>query len=286
LLAGACCVQDEYSNVDVEFTRDPYYWYSKIKGKVPIIVKTRAIEQFYRLKQLVMRLALLSLTLTMIALSAKSCLGFLMRGTSSKSASRRMMSSPSSSTSPPTVLVPIADGSEEIETTTIIDILVRAGCAVTVARAGDGATSKSVVCSRFVKITADKYIKECEHETYDLIALPGGMPGAEHLRDCSVLDALLKKQHDKSALIAAICAAPAVVLSSKGLLKKATCYPAAKFKVMIPDFSSAAVVVDKNIISSQGPATAMAFALKLVEVLCGKSKADSVAQELLYEGGH
>jgi protein deglycase len=177
------------------------------------------------------------------------------------------------------VLVPIADGTEEIEAVTIIDTLRRGGGIVTVASVCD----LQVTASRKVKLVADVLIAECTGKTYDCIALPGGMPGAEHLRDNAVLTELLKQQDKSKRLIAAICAAPAVVLAPHGLLKghKATCYPSAQDA--LPDKSAAGkrVVVDGNLITSQGPATALEFALTIVENLFGPERKKQVAEPML-----
>jgi len=182
------------------------------------------------------------------------------------------------------VLVPIADGSEEIETTCIQDTLVRFGASVTVASVKpDG----DLVCkmSRGIKFVADTSIDEAVKEEWDLVALPGGMPGAEHLRDCQPLVDLLKKQMEAGKLYGAVCAAPAVVLASHGLIAEgasATCYPAPAFRQMIAPFeSNDDVVVSDNLTTSQGPATAMDFALQLGENLYGKEKRDEVAKAML-----
>ncbi|CAM9893767.1 unnamed protein product [Hapterophycus canaliculatus] len=139
------------------------------------------------------------------------------------------------------VLVPVADGSEEIESVTIIDTLVRAGATVTVASVGNDVEvsaegkqrlgGQAVTCSRGVKIKADCKIAECEARDWDAVVCPGGMPGAVNLKDNETLESILKKQDSEGRIIAAICAAPAVVLASHGLLagRDATCYPASVF---------------------------------------------------------
>jgi 4-methyl-5(b-hydroxyethyl)-thiazole monophosphate biosynthesis len=178
-----------------------------------------------------------------------------------------------------TVLVPIADGTEEIEAVTIIDTLRRGGGIVTVA----SVTGIQVTASRKVKLVADCLIADCAGKTYDCIALPGGMPGAEHLRDNAVLTELLKQQDKANRLIAAICAAPAVILAHHGLLKghKATCYPSSHDK--LPDKSAAGnrVVIDGNFITSQGPGMAIEFALAIVESLFGQERKKQVAEAML-----
>ncbi len=177
------------------------------------------------------------------------------------------------------VLVPIADGTEEIEATCIIDTLRRAGAEVTVASVGQ----LQVTASRGVKIVADALIADCAGVMYDCIALPGGMPGAEHLRDSAPLIAKLKEQKASGRLYAAICACPAVVLHHHGLLDgvKATCYPSMQESLDPAYTANDRVVVDGNCVTSQGPATAIDFALKLVELLVSSAKANEVAKAML-----
>lgn len=179
-----------------------------------------------------------------------------------------------------TVLVPIANGTEELEAVTVIDLLVRAGAEVTVASVE---SQLQITASRGVQLVADCLIAECCDKTYDLIVLPGGLPGAEHLRDCSVLIDMLKTQKRAGRLYAAICAAPAVALAPHGLLDdtQATCYPTCADQ--LPDASKAAqrVVVDGNCITSQGPGTAMAFAIELIRQVCDEATAKQVADAAL-----
>ncbi len=178
------------------------------------------------------------------------------------------------------VLVPIADGSEEIEAVCIIDTLRRGGAELTVA----SVSKLQVTASRGVKIVADARIGDCVGQTYDCIALPGGMPGAEHLRDTAELIGMLKKQKQAGRLYAAICAAPAVALLPHGLLDgvhRATCFPSFRNRLDPAQASDERVVVDGNCVTSQGPGTAIEFALKLVELLFGAPKADEVATAML-----
>ncbi|MGC9521934.1 MAG: DJ-1 family glyoxalase III [Anaerolineae bacterium] len=166
-------------------------------------------------------------------------------------------------------LVPIADGSEEIEAVCLIDTLRRAGVDVTVASVMG---RREIMASRRTRIRADSLIEACTDEVYDLIALPGGMPGAEHLRDCEPLIAMLKAQRDAGRLYAAICATPAVAFLPHGLLAghRATCYPSYRTQLEEAtdvEASDDRVVADGNLVTSQGPGTAIEFALKLVELL-------------------
>ena len=178
-----------------------------------------------------------------------------------------------------TVLVPIADGTEEIEAVCIIDVLRRAGADVVVASVG----AKEVTCSRGVKIVADKLLGDCRGDAFDLIALPGGIPGAENLRDAADLTELLKQQAGAGGLFGAICASPAVVLQTHGLLenRQATTHPGFADQITPNDAIENRVVVDGNCITSRGPGTALEFALKLVELLYGKEKAKEVGEPMV-----
>lgn len=125
------------------------------------------------------------------------------------------------------VLVPVANGSEEIEATCIIDTLRRAGSALAVTVASVE-SSTNVVMSRQTKLQADMLLDEAAKlAPFDMVACPGGMPGAERLRDSQLLTSLLKEQAKAGRLYAAVCASPAVVLHSHGLLDghAATCHP-------------------------------------------------------------
>ena len=177
------------------------------------------------------------------------------------------------------VLVPMADGTEEMEAVIIIDVLRRAGAEVTVASVGE----LVVTASRGVKLVADLKIEACRDEVYDMIVLPGGIPGAEHLRDSAALTGLLTRQREAGRWYGAICAAPAVVLAHHGLLgpEKATCHPA--FTELLPDAGRAheRVLVTGRCVTSQGAGTALEFALKLVELLFDRKVAESVAAAMV-----
>ena len=106
--------------------------------------------------------------------------------------------------------------------------------------------------------------------------------GAQHLRDSAVLKSMLLEQAEAGCIVAAVCASPAVVLATHGLLgARSTCYPADPFKEKLGEWTDAAVVVDGSVITSQGPGTSLQFALKIVEVLYDSSKAEEVAAPLL-----
>lgn len=179
------------------------------------------------------------------------------------------------------VLVPIANGTEPMEAVIAIDVLRRAGADVTVASVEN---QLRVDACHGVKIVADTLVSDCSDVVFDLIALPGGMPGATNLRDCGILESLMKKQAADGRLYAAVCASPAVALGSWGLVKglKATCYPS-----FMEQLASSATAVesrvqqDGKVVTSRGPGTTMEFAVALVEQLYGKEKADEVSGPLL-----
>ncbi len=178
------------------------------------------------------------------------------------------------------VLVPLAQGCEELEAITITDLLVRAGITVTTC----GLDNQPVKASRGATIIPDTSIDNLQNESFDLIVLPGGLPGADHLRDNEQLQTLIKKQALDNKYLAAICAAPKA-LAQAGVLegKTATSYPgvlAALDNTNIT-ISDNAVEIDGNIITSRGPGTAMDFALTLIELLEGRKKRDEVNQQLV-----
>lgn len=143
--------------------------------------------------------------------------------------------------------------------------------------------SLTVVCSRGVKLVADQTIADAAAQAatkpYDLVALPGGMPGAERLRDSAPLEALLREQRAAGRLHAAICATPAVFLGPKGFLdgRRATAHPAFYDKLPSGAADPARVVIDGPLTTSRGPGTAFEFSLSLVAQLFGDAKAREVA---------
>ena len=178
-----------------------------------------------------------------------------------------------------TVLVPIADGTEEIEAVTVIDVMRRAGADVTVA----AADRLEVTASRGVKLVADCLLADCVDKQWDLVAVPGGIPGAEHLGRNRELESILRVQAGAGRRYAAICAAPAVVLQSHGLLDglKATCHPGFVDRLAPLVVGQERVVVDGNCITSRGPGTALEFSLVLVRLLFGDDVARQVADPML-----
>ncbi len=172
------------------------------------------------------------------------------------------------------ILVPIADGSEDIETVAIIDVLRRAQFDVTVASV---MTALQITAARGTRIVADMFLTDCETRQFDAIALPGGLPGAHHLRDCPSLIRMLHAQKAQGRLFAAICASPAVVFAHHGIDEgyATTAHPG--FTQTLWQFHNARVVTDRQCITSQGPGTSIEFALAIVAKLGGQALADQVA---------
>lgn len=170
----------------------------------------------------------------------------------------------------PKVLVPLAQGCEELEAVTVIDLLRRAGIDVVTASL-DGAP---VRCSRGVVLLADCTLDSVMDMAFDMIVLPGGLPGADHLNADPRIHILLRRLMEANKPVAAICAAPKVLLSS-GLFsgRKFTAYPGALAALDTSNIAltGQAVQVDGNLITSRGPGTAMDFALQLIETLLGKA---------------
>lgn len=178
------------------------------------------------------------------------------------------------------VLVPLAQSCEELEAVTIIDLLRRAGIDVTTA----GLDDQPIKASRGVVLIPDTTLDEALKETYDMVVLPGGLPGADYLNDDSRIQSLLINMVENEKPIAAICAAPKV-FGNAGLLdgKRATAYPGTLEKLNLTDTTITAEVIikDGNIITSRGPGTAMDFALALIENLIGTEKRNEVEAGLV-----
>jgi len=180
------------------------------------------------------------------------------------------------------VLIPLANGCEELEAVTLIDLLRRAGIEVLTA----GLAAGVVTASHGTRLLPDRTLDEVMAEDFDMIVLPGGLPGSSNLDADPRIHQLLARHHAEDRFVAAICAAPRV-LANAGLLKgkAATAYPGALVISNYPelDLLSAPVVVDGKIITSRGPGTAMDFALQLIESLEGRARRDEVETALVRE---
>lgn len=180
------------------------------------------------------------------------------------------------------VLIPLAEGCEELEAVTVIDLLRRAEIEVVTA----GLDAGAVRASRGTVLVPDTLLETVMEEEFDMIVLPGGLPGAQRLDRDERVHRLLKRYHAEDRFAAAICAAPKV-LASAGLLdgRSATSYPGAVTLEDFPevDLLNVPVVVDGKVITSRGPGTAMDFALQLIESLAGKARRDEVEIALVRE---
>jgi 4-methyl-5(b-hydroxyethyl)-thiazole monophosphate biosynthesis len=176
-------------------------------------------------------------------------------------------------------IVILAEGFEEIEAITPIDVLRRAGIEVTVA----GLSDIKVKGARGIVVEADKRLDEAGRD-FDVCVLPGGSVGAANLAASEKVKSMIRGMNQNNKIIAAICAAPNVVLAPMGLLKKrsVTGYPGLTENIGKETlYKEESVVVDGNIITSRGPATALLFALTIVENLVGKETSDKVKKATL-----
>jgi 4-methyl-5(b-hydroxyethyl)-thiazole monophosphate biosynthesis len=178
------------------------------------------------------------------------------------------------------VLIPLANGCEELEAVTVIDLLRRAGIEVVTA----GLTDGPVTASRGVVLIPDRSLDQVLDDDFDMIVLPGGLPGADHLDADPRIHALLQRMAEQERYTAAICAAPKVLLNA-GLLdgRRATAYPGVIDGLMTENSQllADAVVTDGKVVTSRGPGTAMDFALTLIERLLGAAKREEVETPLM-----
>jgi 4-methyl-5(b-hydroxyethyl)-thiazole monophosphate biosynthesis len=177
------------------------------------------------------------------------------------------------------VMIHLADGFEEIEAITPIDVLRRAGCEVVTV----SVTGKNAVTSRRnVTIMADRLFSDSDYELADMIILPGGQPGANNLNSHEGLKKQIVTFNTKGKWVAAICAAP-LVLGGLGILKgkNATCFPGTESKLTGANYTGNAVEIDHNIITGKGPGVALQFSLTLAEKLVGKEKAEEIRNAMI-----
>ena len=177
-------------------------------------------------------------------------------------------------------VVILANGFEEIEALSVVDILRRSNIQTDIA----GTEREFVEGSHGVKIIPDKHLDEISANDYDAVILPGGSPGYINLKNNEKVLDLVKTANEKGKLIAAICAAP-TVLAHAGVLKgkRATVYPGMEDELRKggAEFKEDPVVIDGNVVTSRGPSTALLFGWKLSEILAGKDKAEEVAGRML-----
>lgn len=176
------------------------------------------------------------------------------------------------------VCVLLAEGFEEIEALTVSDVMRRADVVCDLV----SMKGEMIESSHGLIVKADKLFNE--DMEYDLVVIPGGIPGATNLRDDERVIKFIKKQNKEGKLIGAICAGP-MVLGRAGLTEglNMTSYPGYEDELPNCEYLEEAVVVDKNIITSRGPATAMTFAYKLLEILGYGQKVEAISSGMLYK---
>ena len=174
----------------------------------------------------------------------------------------------------------MAEGLEEIEGLTVVDILRRAGIDTQMVSITD---ERLVTGSHQISIQTDICMKDADFSKTELLVLPGGMPGTLHLGACKPLTDLLAQFHKEGKCVAAICAAPSV-LGDLGLLKgkKAACYPSFENRLTGADVVFDEVAADGNVITSRGMGTAIPFALALVAKLISKEKAEELGKDIIF----
>ena len=176
------------------------------------------------------------------------------------------------------VAVLLAPGFEEIEAITVIDVLRRAEVRVTVAGLQEG----EITGSHEITVRPDKTLDEVRPEEFDMVVLPGGLPGTDHLRDDPRVTSFVREMERAGKYTCAICAAP-TVLKAAGVAegRSVTSHPIVEEDLKGLDYSEERVVVDGPVVTSRGAGTAMEFALELVRILVGAEKADVLAQMML-----
>ena len=178
-------------------------------------------------------------------------------------------------------LVFLADGFEVCEALCVVDVLRRAGVSVTTC----GVEKKNVVSSHKVEVVADALLSDCTDEDWDLVFAPGGMPGATNLAASPLVVSTILKTKEKGGIVSAICASPAVVLGSLGLLRsgKATCYPGCEDYAPEVEFVSDGVVVDGKIVTAKSAGWAFDLGLVLVSLLLGEDAREKVRSSIYYK---
>jgi len=178
------------------------------------------------------------------------------------------------------VLIPVANGSEEMETVILVDVLRRAGWDVVLASIqGEGL----ITASRGIKLLPDACWEKLDLLSFDILALPGGLEGTHALCKNDGVQEALRIFDIEEMWIGAICAAP-LALHTAGILENRafTCYPGTEKEMGRTDRSDDPVVVDGHIVTSQGPGTAFGFALKLIDLVDGPEASEKVASGMIY----
>lgn len=180
----------------------------------------------------------------------------------------------------PKTAIFLADGFEEIEALTVVDLLRRANIEIsTVSIMG----RKNVTGSHNITVEADALLEETDFDSLDMLILPGGMPGTTNLADCKALTDKIKEFDEKDKMLCAICAAP-TVFGKLGILKgkKACCFPGREDDLLGADVQTSSVTRDGHFITSRGMGTAIDFGLAIIAHYQGSDAATSMASKIVY----
>jgi 4-methyl-5(b-hydroxyethyl)-thiazole monophosphate biosynthesis len=177
------------------------------------------------------------------------------------------------------VCIPLAEGFEDIEAITLIDVIRRGGIEVVTAGVGGDV----ITSAHNVKVIADTTIQDVSADEFDLVVLPGGLPGATNLAKSEDVKKLLQDMDSKGKYVGAICAAP-IALKEAGVLKdRYTAYPGWQDNIQKDGYVDEKVVEDKNVMTSKGPATAICFGLEIVKKLAGVETYEQLRDGLLVD---
>lgn len=176
----------------------------------------------------------------------------------------------------------VANGSEEAEFITVVDLLKRAGIETVLVSVEK---DKKIIGSHHIKIEADMTIDETNMAEADILFVPGGMPGSERISACTKFVEILKRHNEEGKLITAICAAPAVVLARHGITdgKIATCYPGFEEELTNADYSAMDVCQSENVITARGLGCALEFALTIIERVYDSEYALSISRSIILD---
>ena len=181
----------------------------------------------------------------------------------------------------PKTAIFLADGFEEIEALTVVDLLRRAGIEITTA----SIMGRNLVSgSHGINVEADVLFDEVDFDSLEMLILPGGLPGTTNLDEYEPLKEKIREFNDNGKKLAAICAAP-TVYGQMGILKgkKACCYPGRESDLLGADVQTSEVTKDGNFITSRGMGTAIPFGLAIIEEFQGKAAADEMAKKIVYK---
>lgn len=174
----------------------------------------------------------------------------------------------------------IANGSEEIEALTVVDVLRRGGVEIVTVSIND---TEEVELSHGVVMKCDTTIAAADFSDADMLLLPGGLPGTYNLRDCEAVRAAVKSHYDAGKKVGAICAAP-IVLGSLGILegKKATCYPGCEEGMTGAEYTHELVTVDGNIVTGEGPAATLPYAYTILGLFADEATVNGLKEGMMY----